>query len=159
EPSTIPVKVDEAAARFRSLAARRRLLVLLDNARSAEQVRPLLPGSTTCGVLVTSRQVLATLEGARCMHLDVLPEDQALQLLGRVTGSERVADEPEAAAELVRRCGRLPLAVRIAGARLVARPGWSIEELAERLADATRRLEELQAGELAVRASFEVSVR
>jgi tetratricopeptide (TPR) repeat protein len=158
EPAQVPAEADEAATRFRSLAADRRLLVLLDNAASSEQVRPLLPASPTCEVVVTSRRVLATLEGARPLHLDVLAHDQALELLGRIAGPERVAGDPEAAAEVVHRCGHLPLAIRIAGSRLAARPGWTPAVLASRLADATRRLEELEAGELAVRASFDVSL-
>src|SRR5882672_7696422 len=135
-----------------------RLLVLLDNAGSPEQVRPLLPASPSCGVVVTSRRVLATLEGTRPLHLDVVAPDQALELLGRIAGPERIAGDPEAAGEVVGYCGHLPLAIRIAGARLAARPGWDVGELAVRLADATRRLEELQVGELAVQASFDVSL-
>jgi tetratricopeptide (TPR) repeat protein len=158
EPAQIPAKAEEAAARFRSLAAGRRLLVLLDNASGPEQVRPLLPASPTCGVLITSRQVLATLEGTRPLHLDVLLHDEALELLGRIAGPERITADLNTAAEVVRLCGYLPLAIRIAGARLLARPGWDVGVLAERLADATGRLEELQAGELAVRASFDFSL-
>jgi tetratricopeptide (TPR) repeat protein/transcriptional regulator with XRE-family HTH domain len=157
-PAAVPTDVAEAASRFRSLAAERRLLVVLDNAHSAAQVRPLLPGSPTCGVIVTSRQPLTMLEGAHALHLDVLPTDQALALLGQVVGRERVAAEPEAAAEVVRWCGGLPLAIRLAGARLAARPRWPVRELAEHLGDASRRLAELRAGETAVRASFEVSL-
>jgi len=157
-PDAIPAEVEEAAAGFRSLVAGRRLLVLLDDARDAEQVRPLLPGGTTCRVLVTSRQVLATLEGASAVHLDVLPPEQAVELLGRVAGPRRVAAEPEAAGDVVRRCGHLPLAVRIAGARLAARPAWPVRELARQLDDGARRLDELRAGELAVEASFDVSL-
>jgi tetratricopeptide (TPR) repeat protein len=159
EPAQIPTETEEAAARFRSLAAERRLLVLLDNAAGAEQVRPLLPASPTCGVLVTSRHVLATLEGTRPLHLDVLPQDQALELLGRIAGSRRITAEPEAGADVVRHCGFLPLAIRIAGARLAARPGWAVRVLATRLGVATRRLEELHVGELAVRASFDISLQ
>ncbi|HEY7199236.1 MAG TPA: tetratricopeptide repeat protein [Candidatus Dormibacteraeota bacterium] len=158
DPAAIPADVEEASARFRSLAAERRLLVVLDDARGPEQVRPLLPGSLSCAVLVTSRRVLATLDGVRLLHLDVLGREQAVSLLGRIAGRERVAAEPEAAAEVVERCGRLPLAIRIAGARLAARPGWPIRELAGGLADAAGRLEALQAGELAVRVSFDVSL-
>jgi hypothetical protein len=157
-PTAIPTEVEEAASRFRSLAADRRLLVLLDNARSAEQVRPLLPASATCAVLITSRQVLATLEGVHPLHLDLLPKQQALELLARVADPQRVAAEPEAAGEVVRLCGRLPLAIRIAGARLAARPNWQVRMLAECLGDAARRLEELDAGKLAGRASFDVSL-
>ena len=158
EPAAIPGEVEEAAARFRSLAADRRLLVLLDNAATAQQVRPLLPASPTCAVLVTSRQSLATLDGVRLVHLDVLPAGQAVELLARIAGRERVAAEPEAAAEVVRLCGGLPLAIRIASARLAARPAWPVSVLAARLAEATDRLEELEVGELAVRASFDVSL-
>ena len=158
DPGQIPADVDEAAARFRSLAAQRRLLVLLDDARDAEQVRPLLPASRTCAVLITSRQALTTLEGVRAVHLDVLPHEQALHLLGRVAGPDRVAADPPAADDVVHWCGRLPLAIRLAGARLAARPGWPLRALAQRLADATRRLDELAAGEQAVHACFQVSV-
>ncbi len=159
EPGAIPADLGEASARFRSLAAGRRLLVLLDGARSAEQVRHLLPGSPTCGVLVTSRQALTTLEGARALHLELLPTEQALELLGRIAGPERIAAEPRAAAGVVSCCGGLPLAIRIAGARLAARPAWPVRELARQLADVGRRLGELEAAELAVRASFDVSLQ
>jgi tetratricopeptide (TPR) repeat protein len=158
DPARIPIEVAEAAGLFRTLAAGRRLLVVLDNAASAEQVRPLLPASSTCGVLVTSRQLLATLAGVRVLHLDVLPHEQAVELLGRIVGQQRINAEPQAAAEVVGWCGYLPLAIQIAGARLAARPTWPIRQLARRLADATRRLDELVAGNLGVRASFDVSL-
>jgi tetratricopeptide (TPR) repeat protein len=159
DPAAIPAEVEEAAARFRSLAAKRRLLIVLDNAANAHQVRPLLPGSPTCGVLITSRQALATLEGARLLHLDALPSGQAVKLLGRIAGRQRIEAERDAAEKMVRWCGYLPLAIRIAGARLAARRAWSVRLVAERLGDATRRLEQLEVGELVVRASFEVSLR
>ena len=159
DPAAIPAQVEEAAVRWRSLAAGRRLLLLLDNVHNAAQVRPLLPGSPTCAVVVTSRQVLGSLEGARSLHLDVLAHEHALELLGRIGGRQRVAAEPEAVAEVVRWCGRLPLAIRIAGARLAARPAWPVSELADRLADATRRLDELTVEGLAVRAAFDVSLQ
>lgn len=158
DPATIPIEIEEAAATFRSLAAGRRLLVLLDDARTAEQVRPLLPGSPTCAVMVTSRHMLATLEGAQPLHLDVLPDEQALELLGHIAGRERIAAEPQAAAEVVCCCARLPLAIRIAGARLAARPRWPVRELAGYLTVATHRLEALRAGELGVQACFDVSL-
>jgi tetratricopeptide (TPR) repeat protein/transcriptional regulator with XRE-family HTH domain len=157
-PADVPADVGEASARFRSLAADRRLLILLDDAESAEQVRPLLPGSQACLVIVTSRRPLTTLEAARTLHLDVLPHVDALDLLDRVAGGGRVAGEPLAASDVIDRCGRLPLAIRIAGARLAARPGSPIGELAGHLADAARRLQVLEAGDLSVRASFEVSL-
>src|SRR6266536_2249312 len=95
----------------------------------------------------------------RSLDLDVLPPEHALALLGRIVGEQRLVADPGAAAEVVRRCGRLPLALRIAGARLAARPAWPVQVLAEQLADATHRLEELTVGELSVRASFDVSLR
>jgi DNA-binding SARP family transcriptional activator/tetratricopeptide (TPR) repeat protein len=158
DPAQVPTDTEEAAARWRSLVAGRRLLLVLDNARDAAQVRPLLPASPTCTVLITSRQALTTLEGAQVLHLDLLPRQQAVELLGRVAGPRRIAAEPEAAAELARCCGYLPLALRIAGARLAARPGWPVSVLAGRLAAQHRRLDELATGDLAVRASFEVSL-
>jgi DNA-binding SARP family transcriptional activator/tetratricopeptide (TPR) repeat protein len=157
EPAGVPGDLEEASAAFRSRVAGRRLLVVLDNARSVQQVHPLLPGTPSCGVLVTSRQTLASLDGARHLHLDVLAPDEAVQLLGRLAGGERVAAEPEATAEVAHCCGWLPLALRVAGARLAARPGWPVRALAERLADAQRRLDELQVAKSGVRASFAVS--
>jgi DNA-binding SARP family transcriptional activator/tetratricopeptide (TPR) repeat protein len=156
-PAAIPGELEEAAARFRSLAAGRRLLVVLDNARDAFQVAPLLPGAPGCGVLVTSRQVLAGLDGAHHLHLDVLSDEEAIVLLGRLAGQQRIAAEPAAAAEVTRWCGYLPLALRIAGARLAARPGWPVRALADRLADAQHRLDELELADRGVRASFAVS--
>jgi hypothetical protein len=120
------IPVEEAAARFRSRVAGRRILLVLDNAVSAGQVRHLLPASPTCAVLITSRQVLSTLDGARHVHLDVLRPEQAVQLLGRVAGVERLTAEPRAAADVARQCDYLPLALRIAGARLAARPSWPV---------------------------------
>jgi hypothetical protein len=157
ESSAIPTEVDEAATRFRSQVASRRLLVVLDNAHDTAQVRPLLPASPGCGVLVTSRRVLAALGGAHHLHLDVLAPPEAIQLLGRLAGRQRVAADPEATAQLAQWCGYLPLALRIAGARLAARPGWPVSALAERLADQQRRLDELVLADMGVRASFEVS--
>jgi Bacterial transcriptional activator domain/NB-ARC domain len=157
EPAAIPTGIQEASGLLRSLLAARRLLLVLDNARDAAQVRWLLPGGPTCAVLVTSRRMLATLDGVCHLHLDVLPLAEAIALLGRLVGGERVAAEPNAAERLVQLCGRLPLAVRIAAARLAARPTWPLAALAYRLADARRRLDELDAGELAVRTCFQVS--
>ncbi|PZG51553.1 AfsR family transcriptional regulator [Spongiactinospora gelatinilytica] len=155
----IPEAEDKRATLYRSMLAGRRVLVVLDNARDAAQVRPLLPGTPSCAVLVTSRARLADLEGVRLIDLDVLPAEEAVELLGKIAGTRRVAAEPEAALEVVAACGNLPLAVRVAGARLAARPGWSLATLAARLADQRRRLDELRIGDLGVRASFELSYR
>jgi DNA-binding SARP family transcriptional activator/tetratricopeptide (TPR) repeat protein len=120
----VPVDVDEATALYRTLLSDKRMLILLDNAVSARQVRPLLPGSAGCVVLVTSRDRLDGLvaaNAARCLTLDVLPAPEAIALLRRMLGS-RVTDEPEAAAELAELCARLPLALRIAAAHLAGQP-------------------------------------
>src|SRR5947209_2565649 len=159
----LPGPLDRKASLYRSLLAGRRALVVLDNASSEEQVRPLLPGSPTCLVLVTSRSSLLGLvaaEGARLVSLDVLGPAEARELLARVAGQdgqERVGREPEAGTEVARLCGRLPLAVRIAAAELAARPHLSIAELARRLGDEQHRLGELATGDVEVRASFALS--
>ncbi|MFB7473063.1 BTAD domain-containing putative transcriptional regulator [Kitasatospora sp. NPDC056184] len=150
----IPAGPAERAARYRSLLAGRRVLVLLDNARDAEQVRPLLPGGAGCAVLVTSRTRIGALPNARFTELPVLPAEEAVTLLTRVVGAERVAAEGEAARELVRLCGQLPLAVRILAARLACRPGWSVARLVEQLGGERYRLDALRSGDLAVDSSF-----
>jgi transcriptional regulator with XRE-family HTH domain len=157
--SSIPADLEERAERYRTLLADRQVLVVLDNAAGEAQVRPLLPGSPTCRVLVTSRVRLTGLEGARLVDLDVLPPQAAVELLARVAGPARITADPDAAAAIVGYCGRLPLAIRIAGARLAARPAWSLARLGERLADERRRLDELAAGDLEVRASIALSYR
>jgi DNA-binding SARP family transcriptional activator len=153
----VPAGLDEAAALFRSLAAGRRLLVVLDDAASADQVRPLLPATQGCGALVTSRQTLGSLDGATHLRLDVLTPAEAVTLLGRLAGPARIDADPDSAGMLAELCGHLPLALRIAGARLAARPAWTAATLLRRLAARHRRLDELAVGDLAVRASFEVS--
>jgi tetratricopeptide (TPR) repeat protein len=154
--TSLPPDLETLTRRYRTLLTGRRILVVLDNAAYAAQVRPLLPGSRGCAVLVTSRARLA-LEGAVPLALGLLAEDEAVQLLARLAGRERVAAEPGAAAMVVRQCGLLPLAIRIAGARLAARPAWSIADLADRLAGEHCRLAELEVGDLAMRANFSLS--
>jgi DNA-binding SARP family transcriptional activator len=153
----IPVDEDERAARYRTTLARRRMLVVLDNARDAAQVRPLLPGSASSAVLVTTRSRMPDLASTKLVDLNVLDDDEALKLFVKVVGEERAAAEPEATAELLDACAGLPLAIRICAARLVTRSGWTIRAMAGRLTDEHRRLDEMRAGDLAVRASFEVS--
>jgi tetratricopeptide (TPR) repeat protein len=157
EGAVIPEGLEERVRLYRSRLADRRMLVVLDNAAREAQVRPLLPGSHGCAVLVTSRARLGGLEAAHALTLDVLEPDQAVELLARLAGPGRVAAEPEAAQQIARLCGWLPLAVRIAGARLAGRPHWRLAMLAERLADEHRRLDELAAGDLEVRASVALS--
>jgi tetratricopeptide (TPR) repeat protein/transcriptional regulator with XRE-family HTH domain len=153
----IPDGLDARLELYRLRLAERRVLVVLDNAAGEGQVRPLLPGSPTCAVLITARARLTGLAGARRIELDMLAPAEAVQLLGRVTGAERTAAEPAAAWEIVRLCDRLPLALRIAGARLSARPHWQLGRLAARLLDERHRLDELVQGDLEVRASIEMS--
>lgn len=154
DPPPASMQVDEAAARFRSLMAGRRLLLVLDNAADANQVRPLLPSGPGCGLLVTSRQPLAGLGDVCQVPLGPLAVDEAVELLGHLAGADRVAAEPEAAAAIARWCECLPLALRIAAARLVARPAWPLAELRDRLADERRRLDNLECDGLGLRASF-----
>jgi DNA-binding SARP family transcriptional activator len=153
----LPANAEERAGLLRSLLAERRVLAVLDNAATAAQVRLLLPAGPGCAALVTSRRHLADLDGVVDLHLDVLTVDDALALLARRAGSHRVAAEPDSAAEVVRLCGGLPLALRIAGARLAARPAWSVRTLAGRLRNERLRLDELKLDGLAVRASLQVA--
>jgi hypothetical protein len=150
--------IDEAAGRYRAVTATRRILVVLDNALDTAQIQSLVPAAPGCAVLVTSRRVLATLDGAAALHLDVLPAPQSVALLSGLAGPERIDADPAAAAEVAGLCGYLPLALRIAGARLAARPSWPVGALRDRLLGAPRRLDELQLGELGVRTSFQVSL-
>ncbi|GAA3818114.1 BTAD domain-containing putative transcriptional regulator [Streptomyces phyllanthi] len=145
---------------FRSLVAGRRILLVLDDAGSESQVRPLLPGGADCGVLVTSRTRLGGLVGARRTDLDVLDDDRGLELLARVVDVRPTWADPgeeSAARRIVELCGGLPLALRIAGARLATRRHWTPGMLAGRLADERRRLDELSVGDLEVRASLGLS--
>jgi DNA-binding SARP family transcriptional activator/Tfp pilus assembly protein PilF len=153
----IPAEDDERAARYRTVMAERRMLIVLDNARDAAQVRPLLPGAASCAVLITTRNRMPDLASTRMVDLNVLDDDDALILFTRVVGDKRAAAEPEATAELLLACAGLPLAIRICAARLATRSGWTIQAMANRLRDEHRRLDELRVGDLAVRASFQVS--
>jgi len=153
----LPDGVDERAEMFRTLLANRNVLVVLDDAASESQLQLLLPGSSSCSVIVTSRTPLTALAGAHVFEVDVLPPERAIALLGAVIGEQRVAAEPAAATALVRLVGGLPLALRIVAARLAARPLWSLAWMLERLADERRRLDELAHGEMMVRASFRLS--
>jgi DNA-binding SARP family transcriptional activator len=153
----IPVSEEQRAALYRTRLNGRRTLIVLDNARDAAQVRPLLPGSASCAVIVTSRSRLPDLVGGGLVHLDVLDDSEALALFSRIVGAQRTAAEPDATAELLVACAGLPLAIRISAARLASRSSWTIRWLADQIGDEHRRLDELKVGDLAVRASFEVS--
>ncbi|MGW2366157.1 BTAD domain-containing putative transcriptional regulator [Streptomyces sp. NPDC001667] len=154
--SAIPDGLEERAALFRSTLDGRRVLALLDNARDAAQIRPLLPGTEGCAALVTSRSRMVDLAGAHLVDLDVMSPEEALVLFTRIVGAERVGAERDAAMDVVAACGFLPLAIRIAASRLAARRTWTVSVLARKLADERRRLDELRAGDLAVKATFEL---
>jgi tetratricopeptide (TPR) repeat protein len=164
-PKEIPHGLEAQAALFRTLAAGRRLLVVLDNARNADQVRPLLPGASGCLVVVTSRSRLSGLvarDGACRITLGALSEDEALALLAAVLRDDRVSSDPSGAAELARQCGYLPLALRIAADYAAARPHARLTDLAAELVGGTARLDMLSTTDddaTAVRSVFSWSYR
>ncbi|RZT81470.1 DNA-binding SARP family transcriptional activator [Micromonospora violae] len=153
----VPENLDDRLALWRIELAGRRAVVVLDNAATADQVAPLLPNGSHCLVLITSRRRLIGLDEGRPSSLPVLDADEAIELLARVAGAERVAAEPEAAAEVALRCGHLPLAIRLAGARLAHRPRWRVADLAERLVAGAGPLAELTAGQRSVGQAFALS--
>lgn len=152
----IPPELDDRAALFRTVLAGRRMLLLFDNAASERQVAPLLPGEPGCLVLVTSRRSLAGLDNAHPLSLDVLPAEAAMSLFTLVSGA---SGPRHAVEEIVALCGRLPLAIRTAVARLRSRPGWSAEDLAGRLRDRQQRLTALDPGHRGVIAALDLSYR
>lgn len=154
----VPADIEAASARYRARVATRRVLVVLDDAADAAQVRPLLPGGPRCAALITSRARLGLPE-ALPLRLELLPERDAIEMLDRVDGTGRVREDPRSAASVARACGRLPLALQIAAGRLGNRPSWTAADLAARLAGEHRRLAELELGDLDVRACFELSYR
>ncbi|MEU6102005.1 ATP-binding protein [Streptomyces flaveolus] len=157
--AAIPAGTDDRAGLWRSLAAGRRMLLLLDNAADESQVDPLLPGTGPSLTIVTSRHALAGLESVHRTDLALLRREEAVELLTRIIGPERVLAEAQAARDLADLCGHLPLAVRIAGQRLLSRPHERLGKLVARLAAEGRRLDGLQAGSLRVRAAFALSYR
>ncbi|MGA8116482.1 MAG: tetratricopeptide repeat protein, partial [Actinocatenispora sp.] len=152
----IPGDIEARAAMFRDRLADRHMLLLLDNAGAESQVLPLLPAGQRCTVLITSRRNLS-LDGAVSLPVDVFPEADALEFLAVNAGSGRVAAEPDAAAEVVRLCGYLPIAVTLAAHRLRARPAWRVTDLLGRLRDQSLILGELVAGSRAVQDVIELS--
>ena len=155
--SAIPETLDERAEMYRSHLGGSRRLVVLDNAADESQIRPLLPGSPGCAVLVTSRARLTGIAGTELVELDVLDTDCAVALLTTIAASRDARPDPEAAARIADLCGHLPLALRIVGAKLAARPHRTAARLAERLHDEQRRLDELSHGDMSVRASIDLS--
>ncbi|MER5277881.1 BTAD domain-containing putative transcriptional regulator [Streptomyces sp. NPDC002809] len=153
----LPEETEDRAAMFRAALAERRVLLVLDNARDARQVAPLLPGSGASAAIVTSRQTLAPLPGADLLPLKPLGPAEQRDLLAELCGASRLRHEPAAAADILTACGGLPLALRIAGARLAARPSWPLTALAERLRGPSGRLRTLSVGGAAVRTTLGMS--
>ncbi|MCU7822098.1 BTAD domain-containing putative transcriptional regulator [Kitasatospora sp. DSM 101779] len=152
--AAVPPDTDSRTALFRSLLADRRMLVVLDDARDSAHIRPLMPAGPGNSALITARTRLPDLGGSHALHLGPLPADEARQFLARLVGPARAAAEHRALTQLAAACGGLPLALRICGARLAARPSWTVRHLVERLADEGRALDELCLGSLDVRAAF-----
>ncbi|MBG0560235.1 AfsR/SARP family transcriptional regulator [Actinoplanes aureus] len=153
----IPKDLDEKAAMWRGELAGRRVLVVLDNALDSVQIKPLLPGSASCAVMITSRRRLAGLNSAEVLSLDTLPPDDAVVLFRAVAGPDRCEAEPVAVIKAVQLCGHLPLAISIAAARLRARPQWRVSDLVERLTDDHGRTELLQSDDRGITAAFALS--
>jgi transcriptional regulator with XRE-family HTH domain len=153
----IPGDDQARASWYRSLLRDRRVLLLLDNAASEEQVRPLLPGEGAGRVLITTRRLLAGLEGVRRLVLGPLPLPEARQLLTGILGERSARDDEAALTRIAELCGGLPLALRIIGNRLASRPGWDAAELAARLANEEHRLGQFKAGDLKIANAFEMS--
>jgi len=151
----VPEEVQERAKLYRSVLADKRVLVVLDDVATEEQVRPLLPGSPTCAVITTSRMRLTGLSGAHFVDVDVLDTERSMALLTRIVGQRRVRAEYDAALELVHLCGGLPLALRIASERLASRPHWRIAALVRRLDDDASRLDELTYRGLGLRVNID----
>ncbi|MER6028244.1 BTAD domain-containing putative transcriptional regulator [Streptomyces sp. NPDC001851] len=156
----IPEDLADRMSLYRSVLADRRVLVVLDNVRVPAQVTQLLPGSGRCRVLVTSREQPShptVGPGTLRIDLGLLPARQAVELIGSIAGPDRIAADPAAVDELCRLCDGLPLALRIAAARLASKPHWSVRHLVHRLSDERHRLDELSTGGIEVRASFALS--
>ncbi|WP_432824339.1 BTAD domain-containing putative transcriptional regulator [Dactylosporangium sp. CA-092794] len=158
DAEVIPADPDERVARWRSELAQRRMLVVLDNAADPGQVAPLLPGASASLVIITSRRRLGGIDGAHSVSLDVLDDTAAARFVATVVG-ERAEQDPHATAEVVRLCGGLPLALRLAAARLAHRPSWSVADLAERLRQANPAPIDLTVDGRSPHAAFDLSYR
>ncbi|MBQ1083385.1 tetratricopeptide repeat protein [Nocardiopsis sp. B62] len=157
KPERVPDSLDERSALWRAMLMSRRLLLILDNARSYAQVSPLLPSSSGCLVLITSRNDLAGLNGARYLPLSMLSETAAIEFLTLVLGEERVRKSLDHAVQVVRTCGGMPLALRVIAGRMLSRPRWTFEHVARRLSDQNRMLRELQVDGRSVEAAIGLS--
>jgi tetratricopeptide (TPR) repeat protein len=154
---SLPPDPADRVALYRSLAVDRTLLVVLDNAADEQQVRSLIAPGPDSFTIITSRSRLGGLGSVHRLHLDVPDAESALQLLARIVGDDRVRREPRAASELIAQCGRLPLAIRVAGNRIDSWPDWSLQHLNDRLRDERERLRWLRCGDLDVHSAFTVS--
>ncbi|HEX6357633.1 AfsR/SARP family transcriptional regulator [Actinophytocola sp.] len=150
----LPAGVDDRVELYRRTVSGRRLVIVLDNARAEHQLRPLLPGDPHCLVLITSRSRLTGLEGVEPVELGFFSTATAVEMLSKIIGADRVASQRAAAERIADLCGGVPLAIRAAAAKLLARPHWPLRSLAARLSDERRRLDELAVGDLAIRSSL-----
>ncbi|WP_345633090.1 AfsR/SARP family transcriptional regulator [Rugosimonospora acidiphila] len=155
--TAMPDGLEERAELYRALLSDRRMLIVLDNVEGESQVLPLLPGHRNSAVLITSQSRLSGIPGVEHVDLDVFDSRQSVELLSRIVGTNRVSAEPAAATALAELCGHLPLALRIAGARMATRLNWGMDQLVERLHNETRRLDELKHGGMAIRASLSLA--
>ncbi|WP_158226930.1 AfsR/SARP family transcriptional regulator [Amycolatopsis vastitatis] len=156
-PRSVPDGLNAKTAALRARLAGRRVLLLLDDALDTDQVLPILPGTAGCAMLVTSRRLLTSLPGVQPIKLDMLLPSDARELLANLVGGDRVAEERQAAEEIVSLCGQLPLALRIAGSRLGSKPAARLDVFAQTLRDGQRRLDQLELDSLRVRASMALS--
>lgn len=154
---TQPASESRLVSEFRTTIADMRVLICLDDVTTADQARPLLPVSRGSGAILTSREPLGSLEGAELIRVPVLPEQDGIELFARIAKITLDVSNVDLVARLVRMCGNLPLAIRIAGAKLKARPDWNVGTLVNRMADETRRLDFLKIGDRAVRATLQTS--
>ena len=155
----LPIDLEQRSGLFRQLLSSRRMIVILDNVATEEQVRPLLPGAGSSTVLITSRGTLAGLELDERINLDIFSAEQAVELLTRLVGQKRAEADPDAVLRIATLCGRLPLALRLAGQLLEAHRGWQIARLARLLSNEQRRLDTLAVGDRQIRSAFMVSYR
>ncbi|ANZ36084.1 hypothetical protein BBK82_08385 [Lentzea guizhouensis] len=152
----LPEDADERVELYRMTVAQRRLVVVLDNVRDERQVRMLLPGSGRCLLIITSRSRLTGIAGAASIELDLFSRTESVELLSRIVGQDRLSADLDSVSTITRLCGGIPLAIQVAGAKLLARPHWPLQAMAVRLLDKHRRLDELAVGDLAIRSSLEL---
>ncbi|WP_052423781.1 AfsR/SARP family transcriptional regulator [Nonomuraea candida] len=152
-----PDNLDDRVELYRRKVAGRNLVIVLDNVSGEHQVRKLLPGSPGCLVIITSRLRLTGLEASELLELGFFPVDVSVEMLSKMIGPDRIATDPGSATTIARLCGGIPLAIRAAGGKLLARPHWPLRALADRLSDERRRLDELAVGDLAIRSSLQLN--